>query len=47
MGETMKLCRKDLTKAIQRYARKYGYYCRTVRNMTSLRIAAVKEWINK
>ncbi len=41
----MKLTRKELTKAIARYARKHGYYARTVRGMTVLRIAAVAEYL--
>jgi len=40
----MKLTKKQLTEAIQAYARKHGYYVRTVRGMTSLRIAAISEW---
>ena len=37
------LTRKQLTKAIQRYARKHGYYARTVRTVTVLRLAAIRE----
>jgi hypothetical protein len=43
----MKLSRKDLTKAVARYARKHGYYVSTVRNMTRLRYDAIKEWRNR
>jgi len=43
----MKLSRSDLTKAVQRYARKHGYYARTVRSMTRLRLAAILEWQSK
>ncbi len=34
---------KAMTAAIQKYARKHGYYSRTVRTMTVLRLAALKE----
>jgi hypothetical protein len=37
------MTRKQLTKAIQKYARKHGYYARTVRAVTALRIAAIRE----
>lgn len=40
----MKLTSKQLTQAIQRYARRHGFYARTVRTMTSLRLAAIAEW---
>ncbi len=36
---------KDLTCAIGRYARRHGYYARTVRDVTTLRQCAVNEWI--
>ena len=40
-----KLTSSELTKAYQRYARKYGYYVHTVRNGPSvLRYAAQKEY---
>lgn len=42
-----KLSKTELTKAIARFARKHGYYARTVRNMTSLRLAAINEWRNR
>lgn len=35
---------KELTKAIERYARRHGWYARTVRTVTSLRYDAVNEW---
>lgn len=38
------LTRSEVTDAVRRYARKYGYYARTVRSMTSLRNAAMKEY---
>ena len=34
---------KQLTQAIQKYARRHGYYARTVRAVTALRIAAIRE----
>ncbi len=40
----MKLTSKQLTEACQLYARRHGYYTRTVRTMTSLMLAAIKEW---
>jgi hypothetical protein len=40
------LTKKERTKAFQRYARKHGFYTRTVRTMTSLRFAAIKEWLS-
>ena len=43
----MKLTSKELTKAIASYARRHGYYARTVRGMTSLRLAAISEWVNR
>jgi len=39
-----KLNKKELTAAIARYARKHGHYAATVRNMTCLLRAAIKEW---
>lgn len=39
-----RLTRAERTKAINRFARRYGYYARTVRNMTSLRYRAVYEY---
>jgi hypothetical protein len=40
----MKLTKKQLRKAVQQFARKHGYYCRTVRSCTSLRYAAIREY---
>ena len=40
----MKLTKKQMTQACQRYARKYGYYVRTVRDVTALKIAAITEY---
>lgn len=40
----MKLSKKQLTQAVTRYARRHGHYVRTVRTMTSLRLAAIEEW---
>lgn len=42
---TFKLTRKELTTAVKRYARKHGFYHRTVRNVTSLRRSAIAEWL--
>lgn len=39
----MKLTRKQLSAAIKAYARKHGFYARTVRAVSSLRYAAIKE----
>jgi hypothetical protein len=39
-----KLTKSELTKAVRQYARRHGYYARTVRNMTSLRRAAILEY---
>ena len=41
------MTRKQLTKAIQQYARRHGYYARTVRAVTALRIAAIREAAGK
>lgn len=38
------LTKKELTAACQRYARRHGYYTRTVRGMTVLLLAAIAEW---
>ncbi len=40
----MKLTRRELTRAIARYARRHGYYARTVRACTALLLAAIAEW---
>ncbi len=37
------MTRKEMTKAIQKYARKHGYYARTVRAVSILRYAAIRE----
>ena len=42
----MKLTKKQLTQAVNRYARKHGYYARTVRTVSSLRYAAIQEYRN-
>lgn len=36
--------RKELTRAIRRYARRHGFSASTVRTCTALRLAAVAEW---
>lgn len=43
----MKLTRKELTKAVAKSARKYGYSASTVRAVTVLRQRAIAEWIAK
>lgn len=35
---------RERTRAIARYARRHGWYARTVRTCTSLRYAAMAEW---
>jgi hypothetical protein len=45
--KTAKLTKTELTKAIDRYARKHGYYAGTVRTCTSLLLAAIAEWRSK
>lgn len=40
----MKLNNKQLTVAIARYARKHGYYTRTVRVVTTLFNSAILEY---
>lgn len=40
----MRITKAQRTKAVARFARRYGYYARTVRNMTSLRYRAVYEY---
>jgi hypothetical protein len=39
-----KLTSRELTEAVQGFARRHGYYARTVRTMTSLMLAAIAEW---
>lgn len=43
----MKLSRKQVTQAVNRYARRHGFYARTVRAVTSLRFAAVREYLER
>ncbi len=40
----MKLTKSELTKAVQKYARRHGHFARTVRTMTCLRLAAIREY---
>lgn len=42
----MRLSSVQRTKAFQRYARKHGYYVRTVRHMTCLKQEAIKEYLD-
>jgi hypothetical protein len=44
---TMKLSNKELTKAIQVYARKHGYSASTVRACTALKLAAIQAKLGK
>lgn len=39
-----KLTKKEITRAIQRYARRHDFYARTVREVSSLFYAALAEW---
>ena len=39
-----RLTKSELTVAVQRYARRHGYYARTVRTVSSLFYAAIVEW---
>ncbi len=45
MTATRKLFRRELTAAIARYARRHNHYASTVRTMTVLRLAAIREWL--
>lgn len=38
------MSRTTLTAAIRRYARRHGYSASTVRTVTVLRLAAIREW---
>ncbi len=40
----MKLTKSQMTQAIQQYARRHGYYARTVRAVTVLWLAAIREY---
>ena len=39
-----KLTKSEMAKALARYARRHGYYARTVRTCSALRYAAIAEW---
>lgn len=39
-----KLTKSEVTKAVQQYARRHGYYARTVRTVSSLFYAALREY---
>lgn len=39
-----KLTKTELTRAVARFARKYGYYARTIRAVTVLFNAAINEF---
>lgn len=41
----MKLTKKQLTDAIRSYAKRHGYYARTVRAVSCLRYAAIKDFL--
>jgi hypothetical protein len=40
------LTKSEMAVAVRRYARRHGYYAGTVRSMTVLRLAAVREFLN-
>ncbi len=40
----MKLSNNQVTEAVTKYARKHGHYVRTVRTVSNLRYAAIREW---
>jgi hypothetical protein len=40
----MKLKRSEITEAVNAYARKHGYYVRTVRDVSAGRYAAIADW---
>lgn len=40
------MTKTNTTKAIARYARRHGFYARTVRAVTTLRECAVREWLS-
>lgn len=42
-----KMSSKEITKAIAEFAKKHGYYCTTVRQATSLRLAAIAEYVGR
>jgi hypothetical protein len=42
----MKITDKELTQAVKRYARRHVMFHRTVRTITSVRRAAVAEWLH-
>lgn len=42
-----RLGKKELTQAIARYARRHGYYARTVRAVSALHLAARLEWLER
>lgn len=45
MSKTMKLTKKQLTVAVNKYARRHNHYVSTVRAVTSLRLAAIREYV--
>jgi hypothetical protein len=44
---TRPLTRKELTKVVAKYARRHGYSASTVRTVTALRLAAIREYISR
>lgn len=42
-----RLTKRELTKAVAAYCRKHGHFARTVRTMTVLRYAAVREFCER
>lgn len=39
------LSRSEVTKAVRLFARRHGFYARTVRTMTDLKMKAMKEYV--
>lgn len=39
-----KLTKKQISQAVQKFARKHGWYARTVRTVSSLFYAAIREY---
>lgn len=39
-----RLRKRELTQAIARYARRHGFFARTVRAVSSIKFEAIREW---
>jgi hypothetical protein len=46
-GELVRLTRAEWTEAVRGFARRHGYYARTVRGMTTLRLRAGAEYLER